>query len=504
MSYILLMLLFFFQQCYAGINVKKPTSTIEVSDGAGLVVEGQITNYGGELIKDNGGEVSGNNIEFNGGTFNDSGNSIKLTGNLNLGDGGGVLLDGGKTFKGKRGDLLNSLRVRGKNNRLEGIIQMSDDIILENSESSLTCALQGSVPCNVVLNGGELFLEEDFNFVDDAFFTGSGIIKLNSRKLRLGATNFETNASLYFDQGQDIECAASLGLHSGWTFSGDSKLDGNGKIICLKNGGEIIVERGSSFLLEDVVIMGVAGNNIRCLDSKSTLSLRNVTLVQDSDFSFTVGAIHFLQDCHVRGTHVFAYQSAQTSTVFSRSELIFDKGTTFSFDPIWNESFDSNSWRKAREFLAFEDSSSVLLLKGATLHITTTSMKLKNGTLRVKNGSYINSEIDENSISEQGLIIGNNSSNEDMICEIANGADLRIVNGALSYKNVGSSSFNMFGRFSHLSIGEGSSLNMYQPINLGEGSISFYEGSTLAKTNGAEIIGSVHMLGSVYYGNCSS
>jgi hypothetical protein len=494
------MLLFISLSCAAKINVKKTSSMIHVGEGAGFINDGHISCFKGKLIKDTGGSISGGKISFDNGTYIDGGNQVKVTGDLNLDAVKEIVLNGKETFKGKRGSAVPKVKIKGAGNRLEGVLQLTNSIELQDASSSLTCAIQGRVSCDIALNGGLIFLEEDLYFVNDMFFTGSGVIKLNKRKVRLGGAEMTANADLYFCNAQDIEMNANLSLASTWTFSGFSVLEGNDRILCLGDGSGIVVEPNSSLLFRNIALRNVSGNKIRCLDKTSTLSFQNVRWILDKDYSFTVGAMHIINNFEISGRHVFAFQSAQTSTLCCYGKLMIDRGMTFSFDPIWNSSVID--WDQACNFLVFEDDTCSFELKGATLHVTTTGFKLKKGTFRVKEKSYIYSELDGDFHREEGFILGNNNADDDVKFEVMSGSKLELLSGALSYKNVQASSCEMLGSTSRLFVKTGGKLKLHQDLDVGEGSVSFMGGSTLARASGKKLSGNIHLQGSIYYGRC--
>ena len=506
-TYILFILLMLPISLFPKINVNK-ASTIHIESGSNFVAENQIEDFGGHLIVDDGVELSGENIIFNNGTYENNGNTAKLTGILNSSDLGEVILDGQQIFKGKRGTAVSKLKIKSANNRLEGFLQLDDKIELQDSSTSVTCAVQGRVPCNFEMNGGTIYLEEDLHFVDDVFLTGSGKVKLNRRKLKFGGKEMTCDASLYLDDAADIELGSNLHLAETWTFSGTNVLNGNGKILYLEDGGNIVLEKGSALLLQDVILRNVSGNKVRCLDSACTVSLQNVAWVQDGNYSFTIGGLEVIDSLTLSGKSTFAYQSAQTSTLWSYGKIIFDRGMTFSFDPIWNESFvmgetdEQDPWLEARNFLHFTDDTSLLELKGATLYVTTTGMKLTRGTFRIKEETRIVSELDGEFNIEEGLIIGNNNVDDDVLFEFGGGAVLEVVSGALSYKNVQDFSLNIFNDYSSLYITSDAKLKLHQTMNMDKGVVAFGDGARLARASGKSLLGAVHIFGSLYHEVC--
>jgi len=477
------------------------TAKINLQPGAVFRVVGEICDFGGTLKKDANAAIYGNEICFNNGSLEEEDKTVVLSGNFNP-ETNSFELDGSKKLFIESGAVLNNIYVSGENNQLVGALQLTQDIELQDMNTGVTCNLWGRMPRNIVLNGGTVFLDEDLHFIDDKFFLGSGTILLNNRNLHLGSTEMTSDSELYFDQAQDIELHATFHLSSKWTFSRDGVLEGNGSVLCLEEGGELVVERGSSLKLKNIVVQGVKENNLSCLDEDGTIFFENVNLVQDGNYSFTLGKIEIAEDLKITGTHTFSYQSAQESVVHSHSRLLVDRGATFKFDPIWNDSFSDEEWALARNFLTFEDETSQLVLRGATLYVAITAMKLKKGTLGIKNKSYVYAEVDSEWPLEEGLVIGDNNASDDMICKVYPGAGLMVLNGSLSYKNMNSSSWEMMNERSKLEIGCGGKLKLHQSLNVGEGHVSFCGGSRLAKATGKSLSGGVLILGSICNERC--
>lgn len=428
---VVILFLVFFLNCYSGINVNKSTSKIKVTSGATLTVENNINNFAGELVLEDGGSVEGGNVNFDEGVLNSGGTKSKIVGDLSL-DESQIVLDGQKTFKGKAGAILESLKIKGSNNRLEGFLNVSKNIQLEDKSSTVTCALSGRIPCNLILNGGELFLEEDLYFVDDMFITGSGLVKLNRRKLKLGSQDITCGSQLYLDDAKDIELNANFHLAETWTFSGESVLQGNGKILYLDDGGEIVIEQGSGLMLQDVTIRNVNGNNIRCLDSNSTLSLQDASIILNSDYSFTTGSIEVIREFRIKGVDKFIYQSTSQSKIYSYCKMVFESGITFSFDPIYDSSI--SDWDQVKLCWDFEDLTSVLELKGATFHVTSTGISLLRGKMVVKEDSSL---VSEATTSSDGLILGDGiSADNDFDIEVTAGSRLRMSSGYIVDRSV--------------------------------------------------------------------
>jgi len=262
-------------------------------------------------------------------------------------------------------------------------------------------------------------------------------------------------------------------------FEGNCTVNGAGNIFEFGEGGSILIDDGSSLVMEDMKIKNISADKIGCADEDGVIVLRDVVWVQDNNYTFSVGALQFKNDVLMSGDYVFAYQSKKTSTLLSKSNLELDLGFTFSYDPVNVVS---------QNLVEMEDSTSTLILNGATLHTTGTGIQLTKGKLRVLRDSFLSSEND-------GVTLGNGNSSEDIQCDIFSGVTLWVTQGSIDYRNVLASSWNMHNLTSILYIEEDTQLNLYENLNLGEGSIVFGNNTTLGKALDKELTGEVIQTG---------
>jgi len=209
-----------------------------------------------------------------------------------------------------------------------------------------------------------------------------------------------------------------------WQFNGtNNSVTGRGHTFNFQ-GGNIIVGTGSSLLLEDMTIKGIAGTNVSCQDNLSTVSLRNVVWLQDSDFTFTKGHIDIVGDVIISGTNYFNYQTDQVSTIESDATLFFDAGMKFRYQPA---SASSN-------LLAMAAKSSILHLYEAELRTTTTAFQLTKGTMVFEGTCPI---INTGTVESQGIMFGDGASAaNDLRIKILPESGLNIQQGFLVYKNI--------------------------------------------------------------------
>lgn len=199
-------------------------------------------------------------------------------------------------------------------------------------------------------------------------------------------------------------------------------IDGRGHILDLQETAGFVIDAGASLLFKDITIKSVSDDRIQCLDNLSTLSLRNVVLELDNDFTFTKGKIDIVGDVAITGTHKFTYQSNQTSTIYSYATWYFDAGMTFSYDT------------SSSSLLAMEDSTAKLHLYEATLYSTVPGLQLTKGTLVIEGTCPVESDA---TIQADGITLGDGvSASNNVKVKVLPESGLEQNSGFFVYKNV--------------------------------------------------------------------
>jgi len=298
------------------------------------------------------------------------------------------------------------------------------------------------------------------------------------------------DAKLYFDS--DVLLTGSI------IFEGSCILNCGRNILDISSDACITVTDGATLLLEDVVIKGLATDNIKCTDDDGIIQLDDVIWVQEDDFNFSNGALKFKNDVKMMGDYIFAYQTIKTSTLLSRSTLALDVGFTFSYNPTCT----------SKDLIEMTDNTSLLLLNGATLHTTVTGMQLTKGKLRVLRDSFLSSEVTSVSDGEgkpvridEGITFGADDADYDLSCDILSGVTLYCLQGSLNYKNISSSSWQMNNFTSVLHMYSSAQLNVYQNLNLGNGSLFLGDNAIIGRAIGKDITGSLRPQGTLLYTN---
>jgi hypothetical protein len=267
-------------------------------------------------------------------------------------------------------------------------------------DSTTTCTFKSEFPVSgtIALNGGTLYLQQDFVLSDTNMIIGGGLIIGNGFTVKLSpSTSFET-ATTYTFQDTVLELSTDLELSSTFVFVGTSYLCGNDFPLWLEEPwdglgqGALVAAACSWLYIGDIYLQNITGTNIACADVSGNITLRDTRWRQSGNFTFAQGSLNFYHSVEMMGSYTFAYQSGQVSTVLYESSLILDDSFTFSYDP---------KVMASRELLAFEDSTSELILQGATLYATTTGLRLTTGRLIVgeTSGLYAESAVEAQSIS---------------------------------------------------------------------------------------------------------
>lgn len=239
--------------------------------------------------------------------------------------------------------------------------------------------------------------------------------------MTLPTCGFEDRCFTFSDLEVFLNC--NLCVQDGCiTFTGNSLINGQGNCLTLKSTTTIIVGENSTLLLKNMTIKGLEENRIHGTDATSTFSFKNVELVLDDDFSFTVSKFAVLSDLTILGDgKTFNYQTDQVSTVSTCGRLILENGVTFNYNPSSGLS----------NLLQFEDSTSHFLLNSATLEATD-ALSLQKGQVFVDGKSTICAQGTPGEV-----VFGDGASVANNMClRMLPAANLIIAKGTLVHNNV--------------------------------------------------------------------
>lgn len=209
-------------------------------------------------------------------------------------------------------------------------------------------------------------------------------------------------------------------------FDGESSIEGNNHTLDLSVTGSIVISSNSSLLLRDLTLSGVGDNSLVFLDATSTLTLQDVTIIQNGDYTLETGFFDIKGDVCVTGTHTFVYGTDVASTIYQDASLTFDTGMTFSYAPTSDDS----------DLVSFQDSTAKLILAGASLHSTSTGIQLTKGTLVIDGNVQVTSDA---TVQAEGIQLGDGvSSVNDMCVDIQAESQFDIASGVVVYNNINS------------------------------------------------------------------
>lgn len=378
-------------------------------------------------------------------------------------------------------------------NRLAPYGLAGNGFAIANSSTSAVFDSVFPVSGTVNLNGGTLTLSRDLLFTNPTTLQGLGTINGSNHVIEFAdnTTSLPANTSRF--QDAKLVLNNDITLSSAITFTGVCYIEGNGYQLIMGNNGGIRIGNNSTLLLHNVVLNGVNGSNVRCLNDFGLIILDGVKWIQSGNTNFLVGALQFRNNVTMAGQNVFAYQTLRTSLVAANATLALDAGFTFSYDPVRLGS---------KSLLQFSDASSTLFLNSSSLYTTTTGLNLTRGSLVVRGDSLFSSEVRQLGLSiiDNGITLGDGASSiNDFKTTILAGARLKIVRGSLNYRNILNSSWKMENSISLLNMGAFSTLRLYQTLDLGLGAALCDQAVTIARVSQAQLLGSVSAISDLFF-----
>jgi hypothetical protein len=236
------------------------------------------------------------------------------------------------------------------------------------------------------------------------------------------AIQLGSGANVVFGNGVILELQETQQMMRPWIFTGNTTVFGCYNRVTLDPIG-IEVLPHSRLELHNLSLNGLKGNNIHCDGDTATVAFSAGDLQLDNIFSFTSGAMEFLQDVVMRGTNTFNYESDAALTVTNDSRLRFED-ITFRYAPSV----------ASKDLFVLFDQTSQLFVDGVTLVSTRTGMRLTRGTLIVDHKNYL---INDGAYSlSEGFGIGNGDVLDDLEIKFMPGGSINLVSGLLDYQNI--------------------------------------------------------------------
>lgn len=375
-----------------------------------------------------------------------------------------------------KGSYIFGLAVFGTNNAITGNGKVSGPILFADQNTSLIWDALGVIATNPNLNGGSLILNKNLKLGPKVMLNGPGTLNVNDHMMSIDMhhTQWNTPLNIQGDQG-GISLKSNMILSNVWTFTGLVKINGNYSSLDLGTGGTIVVASGSTLNLKNITLKNVGQSNIVCEDDTAKIMLQNTTLEFAQDFVFDKGSLDIFKKTKFKGAYNFTYNSTQPITIYDQSALVLEQGFIFNYSPL-----DSG-----RDKMLFANKNSQLILNNATFNAENGGIDFLKGALIVQGICSCNSTVNG------PITFGDQTSEHDFSCLIANGSQLAFNTGGLWYKNVNLSSLIMQNNLSSLYFGEQTVLKIFQSMNLGPAKAIFADNSQLFIRDGVTLMGSI-------------
>lgn len=332
-------------------------STINLMDGAKYLVQDPqmkqpIT---GTLQMDFASSVSGfgAKVYFADGVFLFEGTGITLTATLDQFSTYTLQLMGnGSLYVPITGPVYHQILVRGTNNMILGSpsCQLSNQLRLANTASSVIFSTESDFATNITMNGGSIILDRDFQLGEGNVLTGTGSVDLSGNNFILGTHDTQWTSTILWIDGKNIQQGATVQLDGQWVFDGDAHIIGNNNTLDLTHGGTLWIRHNTTLQLSNMTIAGWGRGSIVFENPTSRLELFDVTLQMANAITVTTGSML------VNGpSRVVTGSSLLT---FNNDSLLTVDGTTLEYDTL--ASRDLNNIR-------FASSANKSLINGGTI-----------------------------------------------------------------------------------------------------------------------------------------
>ncbi len=280
-------------QVSAGFRWTNPDSTFKMlADSVFYTGTGTILIEGIANI-DPDSTILGGGLELNGGILTTPEGSLTtvLTGNFTQEPNGLITLNGGSLFI-EFGDLVFGIQATGTGNEVRGSVNLEQDIILFDANTTLSLNLDRVFTHTIFLNGGQVWLEANLTIGGGGRIVGPGLIASeHNYDLAVSGTNGEWQTPLTFRNLHSITLNSPLAIESEWTFEGQGIISGSGYLLLLKNNGKIKAPDNSHILLNNVTMRNVT-NGTLVLGNNTEIRFVNSTMQLEDHFTMTEGGMY--------------------------------------------------------------------------------------------------------------------------------------------------------------------------------------------------------------------
>lgn len=322
-------------QLVAKLDFGSQQSKIRVGASGRLNVSSSNLTVAGTLATTSGATLSGNSISFDDGILATDDSLAQLSGgSIDPSNSNAMALGDGDKLMAEPGRIINGITTATDSNcNIAGQPTFASQIVV-GSGSNLSLNLQSVLNKNIKLNGGGtsvISLGDDLSLADNVKIVGSGTVSLNSRRLNLPASsNSAWTGDLTFQNALDLTLNGSLRLDGSWKFQNNSVLQGNGAVLDLSNGGQLIIDTGATLQVNNLVIKGVGASagQIVFNDAAGQMLLSDSLLALTDSYTLDQGTVY------VQGPTTFA---------LGRHDLTFGSNANLTVDgsSLWLDYLDA-------------------------------------------------------------------------------------------------------------------------------------------------------------------
>ncbi|MCX5921741.1 MAG: hypothetical protein NTX86_00190 [Candidatus Dependentiae bacterium] len=307
-------------------------------------------------------------------------------------------------------------------NMMLGFAWFKNGFTLE--DATTTCSFDSVYPVSgtVNLNGGTLILDQDLIFHDITTLQSLGTVIGNGHFMNFcnSVVGFPSTTNTFQDVNLFIN--NDFTITSSLLFQGNCIFNGNGNSLVIGENGYIVVAPGSTLQIENVTLQNVAGTNIQCADDTASIVFEEVSVVQSGDYTFSFGSMLFLNTVDWIGSYTFVYESSQTSTIASQSELSLSQGLLFFIGRHENNA--------AVDPLVFVDSSSILGLENCIFKVNEYGMQVTTGQIEVRRDVVIDIT---STTTDSALVLGDGITEHDIFFELFPASTITFLRGMLVF-----------------------------------------------------------------------
>ena len=302
-------------------------------------------------------------------------------------------------------------------NTMLGFAWFKNGFTLQDNLTSVTYDSVYPISGGVDMRGGTLYLSDDLYFNDVTNLQGLGTIVGNDHIVDLCPSITALPSTINVIENLVLSFRDDLALSSSLICNGECTINGFGNNLTLDPNAFIVVQPSSRLTLRNMIVEGIAGNQIACADDSATLVLDGVVWIQSAATAFNQGSILFDNMVDFNGTGTFFYTSSQTSTINQRATWNIGNGMALS---IGRQAVGAN------EPLNFTDNTSRLVFDNSTFSVSPGGIHLLNGVIQLSR----NVIVDVNSTSTvNGFHFGDGNPAHDLTLELIPGAQLKVTKG---------------------------------------------------------------------------